>query len=273
MKWDMPAWRAPGTSVSPSASSVAACAAVSVRSGTPCARAARGVSRTSAPPTVKASAPMAAPFMKARLSMSCMVSSPAPDQGALVVGNHRGAVRRAKALGTAAVFWNGSKIQRRFRRRIKRSCAASARGFLELAVEQPLGIAVGDALGLILGKLRKPAAIGLHDGVVADPAFVDPGIGAEQEAVGVTSEELAPLGCKLAAALADAAAVGKLAHQIGIGLQQLSHPPRRRRESGMRPDDLGAAIVREQNQERRLVAMGEKIEITCGGKVDDLLDQ
>src|SRR5262249_7573810 len=130
---------------------------------------------------------------------------------------------------------------------------ASARGFLELAGEQPLGIAVGDALGLILGKLREPAAIALHDGVVADPPFVDPGIGAEQEAVGVTSEELAPLGRKLAAALAEAAAppgpaaVGKPPHQLGIGLHQLSPPPRRRREPGMRPDDLGAAIVREQN--------------------------
>src|SRR5690349_15722513 len=90
--------------------------------------------------------------------------------------------------------------------------AAWARALLDLAAEQPLGIAVGDALGLILGKLRKPAAVGLHDGVVAEPAFVGPGIGAEQEAVGVTSEELAPLGRKLAAALADAAAVGQLAH-------------------------------------------------------------
>jgi hypothetical protein len=41
----------------------------------------------------------------------------------------------------------------------------------------------------------------------------------------------------------------------------------------MRPDDLGAPVVREQNQERRLVAMGEKIEIARGGKVDDPLDQ
>src|SRR6516165_1456300 len=248
MKWDIPAWSAPGTSVSPRASSVAACAAVSVRSGTPCARAARGVSRTSAPPTVKASAPIAAPFMKARRSMSCMGLLPGTRSGALVIGNHRGTVRRAKTLETAAVFWNGSKIQRRFRERIKRSCAAAARGLLDPAAEQPLGIAVGDALGLILRKLRKPAAVGLHDGVVAEPAFVDPGIGAEQEAVGVTSEELTPLGRKLAAAaLADAAAVGQLAHQLGISLQQLSHPPRRRRESGMRPDDLGTAIVREQN--------------------------
>src|SRR5262245_20203849 len=266
-KWDIPAWRAPGTSVSPSASSVAACAAVSVRSGTPCARAARGVSRTSAPPTVKASAPIAAPFMKARRSMSCMVSSPAPDQGALLIGNHRAAVRRRD--GRCLL---GSKIQRRFRERIKRSRAASARGF-DLAAEQPLGIAVGDALGLVLGKLRKPAAVGLHDGVIAEPALVDPSIGAEQEAIGMTGEELAPLSRELAAALADATAVGKLAHQLGVCFQQLPHPPRRRRESGMRPDDLGAAIVGEQNQKRRLVAMGEKIEITSGGKVDDLLDQ
>src|SRR6516164_1227404 len=271
-KWDIPAWRAPGTSVSPSTSSVAACAAISVRSGTPCARAARGVSRTSAPPTVKASAPIAAPFMKARRSMSCMVSSPAPRQGALVIGNHRGAVRRANTVETAAVFWNGSKIQRRFRERIKRPRAASARGF-DLAAEQPLGVAIGDALGLVLGKLRQPAAVGLHDGVIAEPALVDPGIGAEQEAIGMTSEELAPLGRQLAAAFADAATVGELAHQLGVCLQQLSHPPCRRRKSGMRPDDLGAAIVREQNQQRRLVAMGEKIEITSGGEVDDPLDQ
>src|SRR5262245_36702786 len=150
---------------------------------------------------------------------------------------------------------------------------ASARGLLDLAAEQPLGIAVGDAFGLILGKLRQPAAIGLHDGVVAEPALVDPGIGAEQEAIGMTSEELAPLGRKLAAAFADAATVGELADQLGVCLQQLPHPPCRRRKSGMRPDDLGAPIVREQNQERRLVAMGEKIEITSGGEVDDPLDQ
>src|SRR5215468_2682766 len=75
------------------------------------------------------------------------------------------------------------------------------------SVEQPLGIAVGDAPGLLLGKLRQPAAIGLHDGVVAEPALVDPGIGAEQEAIGMTSEELAPLGRKLSAALTKAAAV------------------------------------------------------------------
>src|SRR5262245_54392407 len=269
-KWDIPAWRAPGTRVSPSASSVAACAAVSVRSGTPCERAARGVSRISVPPTVKASAPIAAPFMKARRSMSCMVSSPAPDQGALVIGNHRGAVRRGKRRPLSSGM---SKIQRRFRGRIKRPRVASAHGLLDLAAEQPLGIAVGDAFGLILGKLRKPAAVGLDDGVVAEPGLVDPGIGAEQKAIGMTSEEFAPLGRQLTTTLADAAAVGEFAHQLGICLQQLPHPPCRRRESGMRPDDLGAAIVGEQNQERGLVAMGKKIEITSGGKVDDLLDQ
>src|SRR5262249_49690142 len=89
--------------------------------------------------------------------------------------------------------------------------------------------------------------------------------------IGMTGEELAPLGRELAAALADAATVGELAHQLGVCLQQLPHPLRRRRESGMRPDDLGVAC--EQNQKRRLVAMGEKIEITSGGKVDDLLDR
>jgi hypothetical protein len=46
-----------------------------------------------------------------------MVSSPAPGQGALVVDT---IAARSVREATAAVFWNGSKIQRRFRERIKR---------------------------------------------------------------------------------------------------------------------------------------------------------
>ena len=53
----------------------AKCRGRNVRNGTPCARAALGVSRTSTPPTVKASAPIAAPFMKARRSICSMQSS------------------------------------------------------------------------------------------------------------------------------------------------------------------------------------------------------
>src|SRR5262249_32325717 len=215
-KWDIPAWRAPGTSVSPSAASVAACAAVSVRSGTPCARAARGVSRTSAPPTVKASAPIAAPFMKARRSMSCMVSSPAPDQGALLIGNHRGAVRRRDGRCLLEWFQNSTPISRA-NQAASRGVSARLRPCRRTTARR----CMGDALGLVLGKLRKPAAVGLHDGVVAEPALVDPSIGAEQEALGMTGEDLAPLGRELAAALADAAAVGELAHQLGVCLQQL----------------------------------------------------
>jgi hypothetical protein len=45
---------APGTNVSPNASSVATCSAFNVRNGTPCARASLGMSITSTPPTVKA---------------------------------------------------------------------------------------------------------------------------------------------------------------------------------------------------------------------------
>ena len=72
----MPASLAPGTSVSPSASSVAAWSALSVRSGTPSAWACRGVSMTSAPPTVKASTPSPAPCTKARRSMPVMMFPP-----------------------------------------------------------------------------------------------------------------------------------------------------------------------------------------------------
>src|SRR5262245_66193584 len=89
---------------------------------------------------------------------------------------------------TAAVFWNGSKIQRRFREGIKRPRAASARGF-DLAAEQPLGVAMGDALRLVLGKLREPAAVGLHDGVVAEPAVVAPSVGLGTQAEGILGQE------------------------------------------------------------------------------------
>src|SRR5260221_8925240 len=75
MKCAMPAARAPGTSVSRSASSVSASRAWSRRNGTPCALASRGVSRTCAPPTVNASAPNAAPRMNWRLS-TMTASSP-----------------------------------------------------------------------------------------------------------------------------------------------------------------------------------------------------
>src|SRR5262245_12065985 len=241
-KWDIPAWRAPGTSVSPSASSIAACAAVRVRSATPCARAARGVSRTSVPPTVKASAPIAAPFMKARRSKSCMrSSSPAPDWALLA------AVRRPKRSEAAAVFWNNPKIQCRFRDQIKRLCLSSARGSLDLAAEQPFGIAVGDTLGLLFGNLGEPAAVGPHDGVVAEPALVDPSIGSEQESIRMTGEELAPFVREFAVALGNAAAIGELAHQREIFLLEPPYSLRPRREPGVRPDDLGVPIVREQN--------------------------
>src|SRR5256885_3026166 len=61
--------------VSPTVSSASTCSAVKVRNGTACACAARGVSNTCAPSTVKASAPRAAPLIKPRRSMSSMVSS------------------------------------------------------------------------------------------------------------------------------------------------------------------------------------------------------
>ena len=104
MNWVMPASLAPGTSVSPSASSVAAWSAFSVRSGTPSACACRGVSMISTPPTVKASAPSPAPCTKARRSMPVMMFPPSP----------RGASYRA---GRVAAF---GEIQRSNGERIKR---------------------------------------------------------------------------------------------------------------------------------------------------------
>ena len=49
-------------------------------------------------------------------------------------------------------------------------------------------------------QLREPLAIALHDRVVGEPALVDPGIGAEQEALRVAREQRTPVGRQLAAA-------------------------------------------------------------------------
>src|SRR5437867_9935664 len=74
MKCEMPAARAPGTSVSPSASRVSASPAFNRRKGTPWARASRAVRRIGAPPAVNASAPSVAPRMKSLRFISCMMS-------------------------------------------------------------------------------------------------------------------------------------------------------------------------------------------------------
>src|SRR5262245_20690011 len=76
MKCATPALRAPRTSVSPSASTSSASGSLSSRNGTLRARASPADSMTVEPPTVKASAPNVAPFMKARLSMVGMAFLP-----------------------------------------------------------------------------------------------------------------------------------------------------------------------------------------------------
>ena len=70
----------------------------------------------------------------------------------------------------------------------------------------------------------------------------------------------------------DAAAIRQLAPHRRIFLQQFRDARRRNRKAGMRPDDLGARIVRKQNQQRFLVAMGVQIEVALNGEVDRLLD-
>src|SRR5262249_6828011 len=84
---------------------------------------------------------------------------------------------------------------------------------LHLAPEQPLGVAGGDPLRLVGRQLREPAAIALHQPVIGEPALVDPGVGADQEAIGVFGEQRAPVGGELARAVGDAAAIRELTPQ------------------------------------------------------------
>jgi hypothetical protein len=111
-----------------------------------------------------------------------------------------------------------------------------------------------DSPGLVLGQLREPAAVFLHDAVVGKPALIDPGVRPEQETVGVACEDVAPA-IRQRRAIGDAAAIRQLAHQAGKPRHQLLDPRRRRRESGVRPDDPRLGIMPEQDQERLLVAM------------------
>src|SRR5262249_23344561 len=132
---------------------------------------------------------------------------------------------------------------------------------------------MGNALCLILGQLRQPVAIALDDAVVGKPALVDPGVRANQEAIGMALEKLAPCLRELAVRLGDAAAVREFAQQRRMLIKQLAHARKRRREAGMRPNDLSLSIARKQNRERHLVAMGQNIKVAGGGKFDRLLDQ
>src|SRR5467141_2606655 len=86
MNWAMPAARAPGTSVSPNASRVSASSGLSRRSVAPWARAARGVSSTSTPPIVNASAPIAAPRINSR---RLFMSTPRGRDDCETVPSHR----------------------------------------------------------------------------------------------------------------------------------------------------------------------------------------
>src|SRR6185295_2521436 len=142
---------------------------------------------------------------------------------------------------------------------------------LHLPAKQPFGVAVRDALGLLRRQLRQPAAVFLEDAVIGEPALVDPGVGAEQETVGIACEQVAPFGRKLSPAFRDAAAIGKLADQRRIAVEQLAHPRGRDRKSGMCPDDPRLGVVAEQGQQRFLVAMRVQPEIALDREVDDLL--
>jgi hypothetical protein len=54
---------------------------------------------------------------------------------------------------------------------------------LSVDPEQPHSIPGGDPPRLLGGKLRKPSAIFLEDRIVAEPALIDPRVGAKQKTV------------------------------------------------------------------------------------------
>ena len=59
-------------------------------------------------------------------------------------------------------------------------------------LEQLLCVAEGDSFGHGRRQLRQPGPVFGHDAAVAVPALADPGVGAEQEAVGIALEQPLP---------------------------------------------------------------------------------
>src|SRR6185369_1739582 len=162
-KCAIPACLAPGTSVSPIASRIAAWPASSVLNGILCAKAWRGDSSTSTPPTVKASAPMAAPFIRVRRSISDIASS-----------------LYAEVVLAACCALNQPSLERRFKSN-RNSEGESTGSVRRPRTEQFFGVAGRNALRLLGRQLHEPRAILLHDAFVGEPALVDPGVRAEQK--------------------------------------------------------------------------------------------
>src|SRR5215470_13489617 len=91
-----------------------------------------------------------------------------------------------------------------------------------LSAVDALSIPMRDARGLLCRQLPQPVAIARHDRAVARPALIDPGVGAEEEAVGIAGEQLAPFG-RYAAALGNPAAIGQFHHQRRVLVEERAH--------------------------------------------------
>src|ERR1041385_2405558 len=71
-------------------------------------------------------------------------------------------------------------------------------------------------------QLREPATIARHNLAVGSPAFGDPGIGAEQETVGISLEQASPFGRKLPRPICDAASIAR--HNLAVGSPAFGDP-------------------------------------------------
>src|SRR6266849_9724752 len=140
-----------------------------------------------------------------------------------------------------------------------------------LFCEEPLRVAKSDSLGGFARQLRKPGAVPGDDLSVSVPALGDPGVRAEQEAVGIFFEQAPPLRREPAVAAGAARAIRELASQRGIALEIALELFRRGAEAGVRPDDFHFRVVREQPLDRLVVRMRMDDEVLRHGEIDDAL--
>ena len=129
---------------------------------------------------------------------------------------------------------------------------------------------MGDLQRDIARQLREPPLVARHDLAVARPAFVDPRVRTQHEAVGMREKQRAPCRCELAVG-GYVVAIGQLRHQVRIPREVPAKRFRRRGEPAVRPDDLHPRIVREKVDERRFVTMRVQPETAGHGERDDAL--
>lgn len=116
----------------------------------------------------------------------------------------------------------------------------------------------------------EPAPVSGHQVGITFPSGVDPGVRAHHEALRMLAEKRRPAGREPALGH-EVPTIGELPPERRVLAQQLVHAFQRRVEPRVRPDDPRLGVVREEDLQGLLVAVGVEDEPLGDGEVDDVL--